>query len=157
MATAGLTAPRTSMSCRLLRTSSHIRCCSSNKSDSEANGARSSVRCVAVVGLPAAHARGATGHLRAWHWHIMPRFVPRPVARRRLLVLISDRTGLFVQPAHSPRANPADSKSRSWFIYVNSGPYQPPGTPPVLGSVLRLISVAAAPPLAQTRPFIKKV
>ena len=32
------------------------------------------------------------------------------------------RTGLFEQPAHSPRANPADSKSRSWFVYVNSGP-----------------------------------
>jgi len=96
-----------------------FRCWFSNKSDSEANGARSSVRCVAAVGLPAARARGATGHRRAWH---MPRFVPRPVARRRLLVLINGRTGLFEQPAHSPRANPADSKSRSWFIYVNSGP-----------------------------------
>ena len=75
-----------------------------------------------------------------------------PVSRRRFPVLINGRRGLFEQPAHSPGACPADSKPRSRFIYLNSGPKQPPGTPPVLGSVLRLISVAAAPPLAQTRP-----
>ena len=75
---------------------------------------------LSAVGLPAARARGATGHRRAWH--TIPRFVPRPVARRRLRVLINGRTGLFEQPAHSPRTNPADSKSRLWFIYVNSGP-----------------------------------
>ena len=50
---------------------------------------------------PRAH--GATGHRRAWH---MPRFVPRPVARRRLLVLINDRTGLFEQPATQPESEP---------------------------------------------------
>ena len=52
----------------------------------------------------------------------MPRFVTRPVARRRLLVLVNDRTGMFEQPAHDPRAKQAETKWRLWFVCFTSGP-----------------------------------
>ena len=90
-----------------------------SRTDCKGNSAQSSVRCVAAVGLLAIRTRGATGRRRAWR---MVRFVPRPVGRRRLLVLINGRTGLIEQSAHDLRARPADPKSRSWFVYVSIGP-----------------------------------
>ena len=96
-----------------------FRCCSSNKPASEANGARSSVRCsvrcVAAVKLPAARARGATGHRRAWH---VPRFVPRPVARRRLLVFSTTAARACLSSQHTARERTRSIPSRARGLFM---------------------------------------